>query len=1625
MKKQKRMTAALAAAVMILQLLVPQTVQASVLPGAERQETRTGTVYYVDSAAGNDQALGTSETVPWKSLDKINETVFQPGDKILLKAGGSWYGELYPKGSGLEGSPITIDMYGEGEKPLIDGEGKVKSAVKLRNQEYWEINNLEVTNWSEEIGYYAGIRITAYEEPRAYKHIVIRDCYIHDVHGVREFGPTDTTGISEPRRAWYEDGYSSDWFKGTGGIAIVTEDQTGTHTTRHSHGGNSYEVLHETEFNGYEGKTWFDDILIENNIIEEVSETGIRIAQSAYLPAYSAGTSNCIPFTNIVIRGNVINGGLEWSDFGMLITPTKDPLVEYNIAHDWRTSGLECTNTTDGIFQFNEVYNVNHWETTRTADDCAFDADLNSSNVIFQYNYAHDSGSAFLACSASNKSPIIYRYNIAQDISNRIMYGPAPGIFYNNTFYSPDAVNTISVAGGMPVYNNIIYAKKLNTSSGITMDSNLYGGGCKPPAADKNAVVGDPMFVDPGKGKTGTEVGSPAIDSLAGYQLLVTSPAIDRGRRIEDNGGRDYFGNPLYLDTPDIGAHEYSNADKPKDKVDLIVLEKDRIHMTVGESRKLNASVFPESVINKNLVFSSDNEEIVSVDGEGGLRAAGVGSVVITVTSEADPTAFAVCTVIVSEGSGKIILGALEDEFVRHGASYGNVTENSAKVNGDLHVQTDSNPGWVKEAYLKFDLGGVTFEENQKYLLRLYSPFLESAADEMLTLSEAPSDWSEKTINGSNKPAAAAEIGTYAVKNPTPGTNYTDGIWIEFDVTEYMKSRDNTNRLITLVISNKAAPHAKCRIDFRSKDSAGDHPQFVAERTMAVPAKELFVETEIGVIPELPLQAECIDANGQTVMMDVSWESLTEDMVSRAGIYEIKGRLADGGEVLLLMKVFPVITFDTNYEGGEAVMEKIKVEFGKPVGELVEAVRDGFKFLGWNTKPDGTGKMYTKDTIYDAAGNMELYAVWRDREDIHTIGLNMRRVYLNLGETYLLEADIYPETAVNREVLYSSDNTEIVTADSDGTLYAAGIGTATITAVSLEDSTVSAQCQVIVKDNELGDDVMVSEFPSVDDAFVRNGGYGSVSQHTGDGIDYIMLKCSDPGYAREGYIQFDLNDCRFEKADSVILKLHAFAAGSKTDTQVIRVYRTDPGWSESDVTYNQAPTPKEMVGEFTLANLPVTANGTELSYDQWVNVDITDHINTILEDKNGDRKVSFRLVHMEQEGEAEYGGMYSGNSVKFDSRHVNDESLRPQIVLKKSNHELEDELIIVTEARQAPKMPETLVFKVASASNSDLGEKKQYDGSVQEAGMTAASPSNASPSNTSPVRATSSNALPLDAMPIDASPVHTALNDVVISTIRFETDVEWEDIDESWFAEEGSFQVLGWADGISGEWEVVATVIVEKAREPETAELSGITIKKLPNKITYQRGQLLDLSGLEVMADYSDGSSKTVSDYTTSIADNTLLTEVGETEIMVVYTENQRTERTSFTVTVKPGRSDGGSTSSRSSKTPNSESGQWRRDTRGWWLQNLDGSYAVNEWRKVSGKWYHFDKMGYMQTGWLKDIDGKWYFLNADGSMQTGWLKDKDGKWYFLNDDGSMRIDSLEDGDKRYDFNDDGSLRAE
>ena len=80
-----------------------------------------GTVYYVHATNGSDANDGLTPEKPWKTINKVNNSIFVPGDSILFKRGETWRETLTPPSHGASGNNITFGAYGTGDPPKIDG----------------------------------------------------------------------------------------------------------------------------------------------------------------------------------------------------------------------------------------------------------------------------------------------------------------------------------------------------------------------------------------------------------------------------------------------------------------------------------------------------------------------------------------------------------------------------------------------------------------------------------------------------------------------------------------------------------------------------------------------------------------------------------------------------------------------------------------------------------------------------------------------------------------------------------------------------------------------------------------------------------------------------------------------------------------------------------------------------------------------------------------------------------------------------------------------------------------------------------------------------------------------------------------------------------------------------------------------------------------------------------------------------------------------------------------------------------------------------------------------------------------------------------------------------------------
>lgn len=494
---------------------------------------------YFISPQGNDSSSGLSIKDAWKTIEKVNKKTFMPGDKILFESGATWHGQLRPKGSGSQNNPILLSSYGGEERPTINLGEAEGAGVRLMNQSWWIIDNIEVTSGADPkygIGR-QGIAVVVEGSNKKGGNVVIRNCYIHDIWG-QLGGPSLYCG------------YSS--------AAIISQIQ------------------------GDSPGASLDNILVEHNRIERIDKCGIIIRFAR---------------NNIHVRYNDID---NLGGDGIFLQGCYRGMIEYNVVKrsclrsgymgleddkDWwpHTAAIWLHSAEESIIQYNEVYDTGRQP--RNGDGFAFDFDFFCVRCVVQYNYSKNNQGGFLLI-MGDTSDNVARYNISENDKTHLVQMQCRmdgrNMICNNVFYIDHGMSDLEYFGnvddvsvlGAAFTNNIFYAaaqshfrveyatgepesRTYNSSDkykfpgkpGQHFYRNCYFGPWKDGLPNDPAkLIANPLFMAPGTGD--------GLKGLKGYQLQLNSPCINAGVVLPMAGLQDLFGNHLNDALPDMGAYE-------------------------------------------------------------------------------------------------------------------------------------------------------------------------------------------------------------------------------------------------------------------------------------------------------------------------------------------------------------------------------------------------------------------------------------------------------------------------------------------------------------------------------------------------------------------------------------------------------------------------------------------------------------------------------------------------------------------------------------------------------------------------------------------------------------------------------------------------------------------------------------------------------------------------------------------------------------------------------------------------------------------------------------------------------------------------------------------------------------
>lgn len=570
-----------------------------ILPGIEEIEGITA--YYIDAENGNDANAGTSPDEAWRTFKNVSRLRLKEGGKLLLKAGCVWNGEQLSiqEAHGSTDVPVVIGRYGEGEDPVINGNGNPwqtnvnapkedVAAVHIYNSSYVTVENLAVTNWEydetdllkegakkDQSKYLLTGILVENHDAGDLDGIVIQNNHVYNVNGRMEPGGK----------------------KGTGGIiALVTGNET---------------------------KSSFANLTIQGNEVNNICHQGIYMESSwasrKLVGSQQAGSGNWTGWKNVYVANNYVH---EIAGDGIVLINVDGGVAEKNLItetanEDWNYSRnpahaaiwmWDCNNVT---MQYNEAAYTQSYQ-----DGMAFDFDYGNQNVMYQYNYSHDNkGGFWMSCPGPNYTVnAVARYNVSVndglfDGARILRIGERGSIgnqFYNNTMYWDHGykINAVEQAtwgtppsSGTDVYNNIFYGDSdtFVNNDGVNYKNNCVFGGVEdvyPVDEDPAAVIADPKFSDTHYTAGNFNNGTVTLGDASGFALQSDSPCIDSGAdymevpqeslpAVADElvpthitiENKDYAGNTAPYENGqsnayvDIGAYEYqgeSTAVKPE-----------------------------------------------------------------------------------------------------------------------------------------------------------------------------------------------------------------------------------------------------------------------------------------------------------------------------------------------------------------------------------------------------------------------------------------------------------------------------------------------------------------------------------------------------------------------------------------------------------------------------------------------------------------------------------------------------------------------------------------------------------------------------------------------------------------------------------------------------------------------------------------------------------------------------------------------------------------------------------------------------------------------------------------------------------------------------------------------------
>lgn len=462
----------------------------------------------------------------------------------------------------------------------------------------------------------------------------------------------------------------------------------------------------------------------------------------------------------------------------------------------------------------------------------------------------------------------------------------------------------------------------------------------------------------------------------------------------------------VYVETYDGGyiAECQVKVSSDEIKVEDITLSDDSITLNIGDEYQLTAEVSPSNATNKNLVWSSNNTSVATVN-NGKVKAIKSGNATIRVKTE-DGEHSASCIVTVDESKSS---WGLVGTFNNWGKS-GNDIPMSDQQSDNYYVATEVSLSKSDSFAFRYDndwgqsrggasTGGtgstVVFEETFAGCDGVMGWSGTVANGNFATDNDG---WTVENAHGAD---GAAKFGASSKRGSaqTPALNFTGNATLTFKAGAW--SGDQTS----LNISMTGGTLGKSSITL----SDGNWSEYE------------------------------ISITGATKGAKIKFEGV-QTKKARFFLDDIKITQAGGGNegVFDINEKYSTVTYDDDSRISVASTGTYDIYLAKSL--------DYFYVMSKGQKPD------------DDAGSSNV--------SVTGVTLNKTSLYLTAGDTYTLSCTVRPSNASDKSVTWKSSNTSVASVNSSGKVTAIKEGTAVIT-VKTNDGGYTAECEVSVSNQTI------------------------------------------------------------------------------------------------------------------------------------------------------------------------------------------------------------------------------------------------------------------------------------------------------------------------------------------------------------------------------------------------------------------------------------------------------------------------------------------------------------------------------------------------------------------------------